>query len=202
MKAKIFTYFIIIVIMALLKIQILTWNHEIWQRSVSLNFFALPIEFNIIFKTEPAPSFICVFIHNCKSNKVRAMDCTCLSFQEFVEERGKATHVFSPVHNTTLLNVHPFHSSFSNGREYVERKTGVREKRQKKDIAFFPWLLKCCALSWTSGHWLQCNQNQKLAKGMFVCMFIEHGEELQWWGAASETKTNIAKSTFFCFHAN
>lgn len=41
-------------------------------------------------------------------------------------------------------------------------------KVQKKDKAFLPWLLKCCALSWTSGHWLPCNQNQKLAKGMFV----------------------------------
>lgn len=80
MKAKIFSYFIIIVIIALLKIQILQdliWNHKIWQHSVSLPFSSLPTGFYIVFKTETAPLIWSFFI-NSNSNKVRmyTMDCT------------------------------------------------------------------------------------------------------------------------------
>lgn len=50
-----------------------------------------------------------------------------------------------------------------------KEKQVLKQKVQSKNKAFLPWLLKCCALSWTNGHWLpECNQNQKLAKGVFV----------------------------------
>lgn len=38
--------------------------------------------------------------------------------------------------------------------------------------------MKHCALSWTRGHRLQCNQNQELPKSMFAPL-VEDGGEVQ-----------------------
>lgn len=166
MKAKIFTYFIIIVIMALLKIQILTWNHKIWQCSVSLHFSSLPTELNVLFK-----SLLLLLLGSLllTATTTRSGQWIALVFLfKNLLRREEKPSMFSHLYIT------PRHYSMSilfiavSQRECVEEQV-VRWKSEKEKHSFLPWLLKCCALSWASGHRLQCNQNQELAKGMFLC---------------------------------
>ncbi|KAK4831697.1 hypothetical protein QYF61_018749 [Mycteria americana] len=86
------------------------------------------------------------------------------------------------------------------GEEHRARANGMQLKKTKNYMQFMTQA-ECCALSWTSSHRLQRNQNQELAKGMFTPL-VERGEEVWHRGAGSGTKGNIAKSACFCFHAN
>lgn len=92
--------------MALLKnpnIVRLSMKSQDWA-TVSLHFFSLPIGFYIVFKTEPAPSFIGPFLLTAIATRSGRTSWIALVFLfKNLLRRGEAIHASSPVLTTTAV---------------------------------------------------------------------------------------------------